>query len=148
MPVPQLSVFLDNRPGSMYEVLAHLEKSKIKIFALSIADAGEFGLVRLIVSNPERASKILEKDGFNLAKSRKNTEVMAILIKEKENISKFTKILSDNDINIEYAYTSAIQLDGKMALILRSSDTEKGEKILRENEVMVLSLDEIRQRFQ
>jgi hypothetical protein len=131
----------------MYEVLAHLDRLNIRIFALSIADAGEFGLVRLIVSDAEEASKILEEDDFNLAKSRKNTEVTAILIREKEKISKFTKILSDNGINIDYAYTSTIQVDGKLALILRVSDTERAEKILRENDVMILSLDELKSRF-
>lgn len=131
----------------MFEVMARLDKSKIEIFALSIADAGEFGLVRLIASDPERASKILEDADFNLAKSRKNTEVTAILITERDKISKVTKILGDNDINIEYAYSSAIQVGGKMALILRVSDTEKAEKILKENDVMVLSLDVLKRHF-
>jgi len=148
LPVPQLGVFLDNRPGSMSEVLSHLEKLKIRIFALSIADAGEFGLVRLIVNDPESASKILEDADFNLAKSRKNTEVTAVLIGEEDKISKVTKILGDNGINIEYAYSSAIQADGKSALILRISDTEKGERILKENGVKVLSLDDLKDHFQ
>ena len=52
-------VFLDNRPGSLFEAMSQLDKNKIKVFALSIADAGEFGLVRLITEEPEKASKLL-----------------------------------------------------------------------------------------
>ena len=148
MTVPQLSVFLDNRPGSMSEVMAYLDELKIRIFALSIADAGEFGLVRLIVDDVEGASKVLEDADFNLAKSRKNTEITAILITEENKISRVTNILGDNEINIEYAYTSAVQMDGKLALILRISDTEKAERILRENNVTVLSLADLKRRFQ
>lgn len=132
----------------MSEVMAHLDKSKIKIFALSIADAGEFGLVRMIVDDPERASKILEDTNFNLAKSRRNTEVTAILIREKDKISAVTKILGDNEINIDYAYSSAVQVDGKFALILRVSDVDKAERTLKENGIIVLSLDELKHYFQ
>jgi hypothetical protein len=71
--------------------MAHLDRSQIKIFALSIADAGEFGLVRLITEDPERTSRLLEDADFNLAKSRKNAEVTAIQITDRDKISKITK---------------------------------------------------------
>ena len=82
MPIKQVSVFLDNRPGALSEVIEHIDMFKMKIFALSIADAGEFGLVRMITEDPERAVKDLEASDFILAKSKKNTEVMVILITE------------------------------------------------------------------
>ena len=148
MPLPQVSVYLDNRPGSLSEAMAQLDKNQIRIFALSIADAGEFGLVRMITENPARASKVLEDAEYNLAKSRKNTEVTAIFTSEKDKISKITKILADSSINIEYAYSSAVHVDGKIALILQASDIEKAEKILRENNIAVLSLGEIEKYFQ
>jgi len=83
MPIPQVSVFLDNRPGSLSEAMAQLDKNQIKVFALSIADAGEFGLVRMITEDPEKATKVLEDADYNLAKSRKNTEVTAVFITEE-----------------------------------------------------------------
>jgi len=147
VPVPQVSVFLDNHPGSLSEVMAHLDKNQIKIFALSIADKGEFGLVRIITDNPERATKILEDAAFNLAKSKKNIEVTVIVITEKNHVSKITKVLSDSGLNIDYAYSSAVHLDGKFALVLRVNDLEKAEKTLMENEVTVLSLDDVKQQF-
>ena len=81
--------------------------NKIKVFALSIAEAGEFGLVRLITEEPGKAQKLLEDADFNLAKSKKNTEVTATFISEENTLSKITKILGDGGINIEYAYSSA-----------------------------------------
>jgi hypothetical protein len=148
MPIPQVSVYLDNRPGSLSEAMAQLDKNQIKVFALSIADAGEFGLVRMITEDPEKSTKVLEDVDYNLAKSRKNTEVTAIFITEEDKISKITKILADGSINIEYAYSSAVHVDGKIALILRASDVESAERMLKENGVTILTLDEIKKYFQ
>ena len=128
--------------------MAQLDKNQIRIFALSIADAGEFGLVRMITEDPEKATKVLEDVDYNLAKSRKNTEVTAVFITDEDKISKITKILADGSINIEYAYSSAVHVDGKIALILRASDVENAEKILKANGVTVLSLAEIKKYFQ
>jgi len=148
LPITQVSVFLDNHPGSLFDVMSKLDQNKLKVFALSIADAGEFGLVRLITEEPERASKFLEEAEFNLAKSKKNTEVTAIFISAQETLSKVTKILGDSGINIEYAYSSGVHIDGKVALILRASNIEKAEQMLTANGVAVLSLAEIKKYFQ
>jgi len=143
MTIKQVSVFLDNKPGSLSEVMDQLDKNKIRIFALSIADAGEFGLVRMITEDPNKATRVLEDAGFNLAKSKKNIEVTVIL--PQDGISKITKILGDSGLNIEYAYSSAAHMNGKFALVLRVNDLSKAEKTLDENNVAILSLDEIKQ---
>jgi len=147
VPVPQVSIFLDNHPGSLSEVMTALDKNQMKIFALSIADKGEFGLVRMITDDPSRSTKILEDAGFNLAKSKKNIEVIVIVITEKNHVSKITKVLSDNGLNIDYAYSSAVHLNGKFALVLRANELEKAEETLRKNEIAVLSLDDVKQQF-
>lgn len=148
VPVQQVSVFLDNRPGSLSEVMSHLDRNQIKIFALSIADAGEYGLVRMVIDDPEKATEILEDADFNLAISKKNSEVTAILITEKDKISKITKILGESGLNIEYAYSSAVHTDGRFALILRVNDLDKAERTLKENKIVALSLAEMKQHFQ
>jgi hypothetical protein len=148
MPIPQVSVYLDNRPGSLSEAMAQLDKNQIRVFALSIADAGEYGLVRMVTEDPAKATTVLEDADYNLAKSRKNTEVTAVFITEEDKISKITKILADGKINIEYAYSSAVHVDGKIALILRASDVENAEKILKAKGITVLSLAEIKKYFQ
>ncbi len=147
MPIKQVSVFLDNRPGALSEVIEHIDKFRMKIFALSIADAGEFGLVRMITEDPERAVKDLEDAEFILAKSKKNSEVIAILITKSGNVSKIAKMLADEGLNIEYAYSSAVLIDGKLAVILRVNELDKAEKILRANSIPILSLDEIKKSF-
>lgn len=148
MPVTQVSVFLDNRPGSLSEVMSHLDRNQIKIYALSIAEAGEFGLIRMVTSDPQKASEILENADFNLAKSRKNTEIIAILITAKNPISQITKILGEHAVNIEYAYSSAVHFDGKFALVLRPKEVEEAEKTLKDRGVTILSLEDIKQHFQ
>jgi len=148
VPVQQVSVFLDNRPGSLSDVMGYLDKGQIKIFALSIADAGEYGLIRMVTDDPEKATKMLEDANFNLAKSKKNIEVTAILITAKDKISNITKILGESGLNIEYAYSSAVHTDGRFALILRVNDADKAETTLRENNITTLSLAEMKQHFQ
>ncbi len=148
LPITQVSVFLDNRPGSLFEVMSLLDNNKQKVFALSIADAGEFGLVRLITEQPEKAAQLLEEADFNLAKSKKNTEVTAIFVSPQNRLSKITKILGDGGINIEYAYSSAVHVDGQVALILRASNIEKAEQMFTANGVAVLSFEEIKKDFQ
>jgi hypothetical protein len=148
MPIQQVSVFLDNKPGSLSEVMAHLDRLQIKMYALSIAEAGEYGVIRMITADPQKASEALEDAEFNLAKSKKNTEVIAILISANNPISKITKILGENSVNIEYAYSSAVHFDGKYALVLRPREVEKAEKALSDNKVETLSLEEIKRHFQ
>ena len=147
MPIIQVSVFLDNRPGSLSKAMDQLDKNQIEIFALSIADAGEFGLIRMITENPEKTIKILEEKDFNLAKSKKNTEVTAIFISEKNKISKITKILAMKKLNIEYAYSSAVHIDGKIALILRIDEILKAEELLKDKNIKILTLSEIKNYF-
>jgi hypothetical protein len=147
MPIIQVSVFLDNRPGSLFEAMSQLDKNNIKIFALSIADAGEFGLVRLITADPDKVAQVLEDADFNLAKSKKNTEVTAVFSSKDESLSKITKILGDDEINIEYVYSSAVHVDGKVALILRTSNVELAEEKLKANGVEVLSLTQLSEYF-
>ena len=147
MPIPQVSVFLDNHPGSLSEVMAQLDKNQIRIFALSIADKGEFGMVRMITDNPAKATRILEDAEFNLAKAKKNVEVTVVLITDKDQMSRITKVLGDNGFNIDYAYSSAVHFDGKFALVLRVNDLEIAEKTLKKNNVGTLSLDEIKRNF-
>ena len=105
-------------------------------------------LVRLIAEDSVRTSKLLEAKGFNLAKSKKNTEVTATFISGQDTLSKITKILGDSGINLVYAYSSAVHVAGEVVLILRPSNVEKFEQMFSVNGVAVLSLCEIKKCFQ
>ncbi len=128
--------------------MTQLDNNKIKIFALSIAEAGDFGIVRLVAEEPQKAVALLEDAGFNLAKSKKNTEVIALFSSKQDRLSRITKILGDGGINIEYAYSSAVHVDNKVAFILRPSNVEQAEKLLAANGMNVLSLEELKKNFQ
>jgi hypothetical protein len=148
LPIKQVSVFLDNKPGALSDVIEHIDKFQIKIFALSIADAGEFGLIRMITEDPDRAIKNLEDADFILAKSKKNTEVIVVLITENGKVSEIAKLLADEGLNIEYAYSSAVLIDGKLAVVLRVNDLDKTENILLKNSIPILTLEQIKKSFQ
>jgi len=143
MPLLQLSVFAENKPGAMAKLALVLDRINVKIFALSIADAGEVGLVRMVVNDFETAGRELESAGFSLARSSKNVEVIGVLVTEKHPLSEITRLLGYNEVNIDYAYSSSIHLDGKSALILRVSDPGKSEKILQENGVRILDVKDL-----
>jgi len=142
MPLHQLSVFVENKPGCMARVLAALENG-FRVFALSIAEAGEFGLIRLIVSEPEKAADTLESAGFHLAKARKNVEVVGVLLTNEMKLSKIAKHLSDNAINIDYTYCTSSFIDGCLALILRTDDPKRAEDILASNGARILTRDDL-----
>jgi hypothetical protein len=136
MPLYQVSVLTENKPATMAKVLSALDG--FKVFALSIAEAGEFGLVRLISSEPQKASDHLERSGFSLAKSKKNVEVTGVLVTDKNKPSKIAGLLGGSGINIDYAYSSSLPINGRFALILRTDNVEKGEEILIQNGIQVL----------
>jgi hypothetical protein len=127
--------------------MSQLDRNQIMVFALSIADAGEFGLVRMIAEDPKQAAEILENADFNLAKSKKNTEVSAIIVTKGNSLAKVTKLLCEAGINIDYAYSSAVHVNDEAALILRPSNIEKAEQIFAGNGITVLTLSQIKQYF-
>ena len=137
MTLHQLSVFMENKPGKMASVLADLEN--FRVFALSIAEAGEFGLIRLIVSEPEEAARHLESHGLNLAKSKKNVEVTGVLITNEVKLSSIAEELSDIGINIDYAYSTSSFISGSLALIIRTDDQRKTEETLAEIGARILT---------
>jgi hypothetical protein len=138
MIVHQLSVFLENKSGRLTEVLETLGKENIKITALSVADTSEFGILRMIVSNPEKAKNILKEKSFTV----NLTDVLSIITpNEAKYYAKALKILSDLDISIEYTY--AFSTGEKSVIILRTSNTEMAIKALRDHEMELLKASDL-----
>lgn len=99
--IRQLSVFIENKPGRLSGVTGALADAGINIHALSIADTTDFGILRLIVSNPDEAKDVLKKSGFTV----KATEVVAVALTHKPgSLSGVLKELEKADISIEYMY--------------------------------------------
>lgn len=139
MVAKQLSVFIENRQGRLGEVLNVLKTNGVNILSLSLADTTEYGLLRLIVSNPELGKVKLAEDGF----STMLTDVLVLKITHQAgSLQGLLKILSVNDINIEYMY--GLSIDGDEAsVVLKASNLAKAEQVLVENGVKTLSSDDI-----
>jgi hypothetical protein len=138
MIIPQLSVFLENKSGRLTEVLEVLGRENIRITALSIADTSEFGILRLIVPDPEKAKIVLKEQHFTVNIS----EVISVSApNEAKYYAKVLKILSDLDISVEYTY--AFSHGSKSIIILRCSDNEQAINALKEHEMELLNASEL-----
>ncbi len=139
MTAKQLSVFIENRKGRLGEVLNVLKRKDINILSLSLADTTEYGLLRLIVTNPELGKEELANSGF----SAMLTEVLVIKLDHfAGSLQGLVKILSDNDVNLEYMY--GLSIDGDSAtVVLKTSDLTKAEKILTDEGAVTLSTNEV-----
>lgn len=134
----QLSVFLENKSGRLTEVLEVLGEENIRITALSVADTAEFGILRLIVSDPEKAREFLKKKSFSV----NLTEVISVIVpNEAKHYAKILRILSDMGISVEYTY--AFSLGDKSIIILRCSNTEEAIKALKSHELELLRASDL-----
>ena len=140
MIIKQLSIFLENNSCRLVEVLSTLGEEKIDIKAISIADTSEFGILRMLVSQPEEALQLLRKRGFSV----NLTNVIAIATPvEAGSFAKALKILSDKSISIEYLY--AFSIGKKAAIIIRTEDIEKATMTIRESSMELLNATELNQ---
>jgi hypothetical protein len=138
MVIPQLSVFLENKSGRLTEVLEVLGRENIRITALSVADTSEFGILRLIVSDPDKAKKLLKEQVFTVNLS----EVISVMApNEAKYFAKILKILSDLDISVEYTY--AFSKGSKSIIILRCSNNEEAIRALKQHEMELLNASEL-----
>ena len=139
MVAKQLSVFIENRQGRLGEVLNVLKSNKVNILSLSLADTTEYGLLRLIVNNPELGKEKLAEDGF----STMLTDVIVLKITHQAgSLQGLLKILSDEDINVEYMY--GLSIDGDEAsVVLKTSDIKKAESVFDKQNVKMLSSSDI-----
>ncbi|MBR4581224.1 MAG: amino acid-binding protein [Lachnospiraceae bacterium] len=127
MFLKQLTVFLENREGRLESVTDLLAKNDINIACLALADTSEYGVLRLVVSDPDKAKAILKEEGY----SSRLTEVLGVrLAQVPGSVSKLTKVLAAEGINIEYMYTlSSSKEFGSM--ILKVSDIEKAYEAVK-----------------
>lgn len=139
MVAKQLTVFIENRQGRLGEVLDVLKNNNVNILSLSLADTTEYGLLRLIVNNPELGRDKLVDKGF----STMLTDVLVIKIEHKAgSLQQFLKVIADRDINVEYMY--GLSIDGDEAsVVMKTSDAEKANTVLLENGINTLSCEDI-----
>ncbi len=140
MKLKQISIFLENRKGRLWKALHILGQAKINIRALSIADTSEFGILRMIVPDPENAKKILEESNFVV----KINDVIAVGVPDEPGgLDGILGVLNEADINVEYLYAFAEKQMEKAIVVLRTEDIDAGLKALEGAGVTVLSPEEV-----
>ena len=140
MAIKQLSIFVENKAGKIVEVTELLAKNNIDLRALSIADTQDYGILRTIVDDTEKAKSVLEENGSVY----KVTEVIGVEIPDVPGrMSKVMRILSDNGVNIEYVYAFISRSKEFAYVVMRVRDNEKAEKILTDNGINLVDENEI-----
>jgi hypothetical protein len=127
MIIKQISVFIENRPGTLAEVLSIFGEHGINIRALSVADTSDFGILRLVVNEPDKVERILK--GASLAV--KTTPVLTMKIPDHPGgLLAQVRKLTDAGINIEYVYAFAAAAADEARVVLKVDDLAKAEKVL------------------
>ena len=140
MLVKQISVFVENVPGKLVEVSQILGENNIDMSALSLADSSDFGILRLIVNDPDKAHQVLRDHAFVV----KISEVVAVVIDDRPGgLTNVLQLLAGANISVEYMYAFVGSQDGHAVVVLRPSDTEAALKILDENHVSTLEPKDI-----
>ena len=137
----QISVFLENKPGSLNAMTHILAEHNVDMRALSLAETKDFGIVRLIVDNVYTATTVLKDAGY----IHSITPVLAVAIPDEPGgLNNVLQILGDGDVNVEYMYAF---LGGKNSehayMIFRVTDNEKAIEVLNKNKITLVSQDHI-----
>lgn len=135
MKITQLSVFLQNQKGCLYDIIKILGDAGIDIKTLTLAESREFGVLRLIVDQPEEALKRLraEKHVASL------TEIVAVEVEDRPGgLAKVLKVFSDHGINIEYMYAIVEKNANKAIMVFRFDDMDKAIAALSKNNIRVI----------
>ena len=127
MAIRQISVFVENKPGRLAEITGYLAEGDVSIRAFSIADTTDFGILRLIVSDTEKAAQVLRDAGVAVS----ITDVTGAF-------ANVVRTLADAGENVEYAYAFLTPEAGHAYVILRVDDDQKAADILRENNIALI----------
>lgn len=140
MIVEQISIFLENRAGRLADVTRTLSEAGINIRALSLADTTDFGILRLIVTDHEKAKQALKENGFTVGR----TNVVAAEVEDRPGgLHAILTMLSENGINVEYMYAFVQQSGHNAVLIFRFDRTEEAVETLQKNGVRIIPGDEL-----
>ena len=140
MKVQQISVFIENKSGRLAEVTRLLGEHQVSLRALSLADTSDFGILRLLVDNTDKALVALKEGGFTVSK----TEVVAVEVPDQAGgLSKILEVLDDAQINVEYMYAFAERHADNAVIIFRFDDIDNAIGTLQANGVSILTGDRL-----
>lgn len=135
MGIKQLSIFVANEKGTLADVTRIFREHEIDIRAISVYDTVNYGILRTVVSDPERAVEELAKEGI----VSKLSEILTINPEDKRgSLNEIFTLLGDNDINIEYIYSFLVREDGSQLFVLKVDEKEKAQELLEKNGVKII----------
>ncbi len=140
MTIHQISVFLENRAGQLAEITKILSERHIDLRALNIAETTDYGVLRLIVDQPEAAASILLSEGVILSM----TPVVAVGVPDQPGgLAEVLRLISEAGVDVEYMYSVFGQVNGKAYMIFRVTDTDKLIAILNANGIVPAAGEEL-----
>ena len=140
MIIKQISVFVENKAGRLAEITTLLAEAGVDIRALSVADTNDFGILRLIVNDPDKAEEMLKEHGYTVAL----TKVLAIGIHDQPGgLAAPMKTLFEHHTSVEYMYAFISKSVDTAYVILRVEDNERAAQVLQESGVKLVSEDEV-----
>ncbi|MCL6590662.1 MAG: ACT domain-containing protein [Firmicutes bacterium] len=135
MKIKQISVFLENKSGRLAKVTKLLGDNGINIRALSIADTTDFGILRLIVNDPDRAVQILKAGDFTVSE----TDIIAVQVPDQPGgLAKILALLDNHKLNIEYMYAFVGKSGANAAVVFRVENPDRSLAILQQEGVALL----------
>ena len=141
MAVKQVSIFVENKEGRIKKAIDTLAKENINIRALSIADTTKYGILRLIVSDNEKAIAALEKDGFIV----KENEVIILAVPDEPNgLNSTLSVFDEKGINLEYLYAFVSSKTAEAIVVMRLENMEKAVDALNESNIKILDAEDIK----
>ncbi|MDE6520983.1 MAG: amino acid-binding protein [Ruminococcus sp.] len=136
----QISVFVDNKPNQLTGVMKVIKENKLNIRALSLADTSDFGILRIIVNDTDKASDVLRKAGYAVTV----TEVLAISIPDAPGqLSRVLDILGSENVNLEYLYAFTGASDKAVSFVIRVDDNSTAETALTNGGIIILTEKDI-----
>jgi hypothetical protein len=140
MRIKQISVFLENRQGRLYDVCSLLGDNDVNIRALTIAETESFGVLRIVVDKSDAAIQLLRDNQF----VANFTDVIAIEVPDKPGgLASILKVLAENNVNIEYMYGFVEKFSDKALLVMRFEDTDFAQQMLSKHNVHVVAEKDI-----
>ena len=142
MFIKQLSVFVENRQGALSKIASLLSRGGINMRAVSIADTKDFGILRMIVDDIDKAADILKQNNIIF----KINHVLGVQLTDKPgSLAAVLALLTDGEVNVEYMYAFVTPGERDSAyLVLRANNNEKAEKLLNDKNIKMLSADDIK----
>jgi len=138
--VKQISIFLENKSGRLAQVTRVLSENGINLRALSLADTADFGILRIIVNDADKAVKVLKDNGYTFGE----TDVVAAEVPDRPGgLAGILTALWNAGLGVEYMYAFVRSSGDNAVMIFRFENTDKAIEVLKENNVRILSGDEV-----